>query len=177
MTPQALQAQAPAAPFGGGSLSGGASTFTPRASKVIRFARPDGTAVDIKEAAAAVKIPTPVIPAATTPELKQEEAPPTRPEPPKKKLPSLPVVVRLESEEQKKARLVEEAQHARFKQEEEREERERKERKERSARQEEEAKAKETAALVEKPANPQPADPASVADPVEASSNKVSIRR
>jgi len=55
----------------------------------------------------------------------------------------LPVVVRLESEEQKKARIQEEERKARIKKEEEREEAERKERKERKAREEEQRKAKE----------------------------------
>ena len=135
-----MQSQ-PGAP-GYGGLSGGASSFTPRAAKTIRFARPDGTAVDIKEAAAAVKGPV-TSPAPSTTKPAEPAAPvetPAPTEPPKKKVPSLPVMVRLESEEQKKARLAEEEQSARIRKEEEREAQERKERKERLAREEERAK-------------------------------------
>jgi translation initiation factor 4G len=109
------------------NLSAGASTFTParRPTSAIKFARPDGTPVNLKEAAAAAKGPTPEVEAVVAQE------------PPKKKMPSLPVVVRLESEEQKKDRLVEEGRLERIRKE---EAREAEERKERQARKEKEAK-------------------------------------
>jgi translation initiation factor 4G len=121
-------------------LSVAASSFTPRpsASKAIKFTRPDGTALDIKEAAAALKGPT--TSGSPIPEASSDST-----EPPKKKVPSLPVVVRLESEDQKKERLRDEERQARIKKEEEKEEVERKERKDRKAREEQEKLAKDKA--------------------------------
>lgn len=133
----------PQASFGG--LSVGASSFTPRTSKAIKISRPDGTAVDLKKEAAAVipPKPTPSAPSSglvtpETPSLDGQIA-----EPPKKKTPALPIFVRLESEDQKKARLEEEARRERIRKEEEREDIERKERKERLAKEQEERKVKE----------------------------------
>lgn len=118
------------------NLSVGAATFTPRASKALKITRPDGTEVDFKSVAAAAKAPaTPSSSGIATPE-------PAEGEPPKKKMPTLPVIVRIESEDQKKQRLEEEQRQARIKKEEEREEEERKERKERLAREEKEREAK-----------------------------------
>lgn len=125
------------------SMSGGAIAFTPRAkSSAIKFSRPDGTAVDIKEVAQTVKGPTPSPSVVGTPDL--SETPSV--EPPKKKVPTLPVVVRLESEEQKRVRLDDEARQERIRKEEEAEEidrKERKERKEKAAREEQERQARE----------------------------------
>ncbi|WWD17169.1 hypothetical protein CI109_101607 [Kwoniella shandongensis] len=135
------QSTAPSTP-GFPQLSGGAPTFTPRRPTTIKISRPDGTAVDIKEAAkAAVKPTLSSAPSsgAATPELPSEVAP----EAPKKKLPTLPVIVRIESEEQKKKRLAEDADRERIRKIEEKEEQERKERQERKAKEEEERKTKE----------------------------------
>lgn len=99
-------------------LSGSAASFTPRATKAIKFTRPDGTTVDLKQAAAQAKGPT---------------SEPTPPDSTKKKVMSLPVVVRLESETQRVARLEEEAQQAKIRDIEAKEEEERKERKARQA--------------------------------------------
>jgi len=115
-------------------LSGSAASFTPitpRAKTAIKFTRPDGTPLDIKSAAAAIKAPTtPGSSGAVTPEAKEE--------PPKKKLPTMPVIVRMETESQRMARLEEEAQAARIKDVEAKEEEERRERKARQAREQEE---------------------------------------
>lgn len=109
-------------------MSSGAASFTPRtSSKAIKFARPDGTEVDIKEVA------KPVANGASTP-----QTPPVEAVTPAKKPASLPVVVRLESEEQRKLRMKEEANMAKIKAQEEQEEIERKERKERQAKEAEE---------------------------------------
>ena len=111
------------------SLSGSAASFTPR--KPIKFSRPDGTPLDLKSAAAAIKVPTtPGSSGVVTPEIKED--------PPKKKLPTMPVMVRMETESQRMARLEEEAQAARIKEVEAKEEEERKERKARQAREQEE---------------------------------------
>ena len=136
--------QAPQQPIANGALGGlsvGASAFTPRATKAIKISRPDGTAFDLKQAAAAAGTAKPVSPSVTaTPEISGGETPVA--EPIKKKLPTLPVIVRLESEDQKKARLEEEARKERIRKEEEAEDKERKERKERIAREEEQRKVK-----------------------------------
>ena len=87
--------------------------------------------MDIKEAAAAVKGPTPVSSGVATPEPASLES-----EVPKKKVPALPVMVRLESEEQRQARVKEEKEQARIREQEEQEEQERQERKERLMREE-----------------------------------------
>lgn len=136
-TPQVTPgAQGPQTPTG---LSAGAMSFTPRAKSAIKFSRPDGTTVDIAEAAAAAKGPTSsATSGAATPETTVEE-------PPKKKLPALPVIVRLESEEQKKTRLAEDEKRRKIQEQEEKEEQERKERVERRAKEERERKAKEEA--------------------------------
>ena len=111
-------------PFG---LSGSASSFTPRTSKAIKFTRPDGTQLDIKKEAMAVKgTNTPSSSGVVTPEPKEA--------PPKKIVPTMPVVVRMESESQRLERLKEEAQAAKIKEIEAKEEEERKERKARQAR-------------------------------------------
>jgi translation initiation factor 4G len=119
-------------------MSGGAPSFTPRTSKAIKFTRPDGTAVDIKEAAAAVKGPASSVSSSggATPEIPPAES---KPEPPKQKVPALPVIVRIESEEQRKQRLKEEADKERRRKIEEEEEQERKERKARQAKEREDA--------------------------------------
>lgn len=151
-TPQIPQNQGPPqTPFGG--LFGGASSFTPRTTKAIKISRPDGTTVDLKKEAVAVA-PKPT-PSASSSGLATPETPINDGqlgEPPKKKVPTLPVIVRLESEDQKKARLEEEARKERIRKEEEKEDIERKERKERSAREEEERKnrEKEAAEMVSK---------------------------
>ncbi|KAK8864522.1 hypothetical protein IAR55_001772 [Kwoniella newhampshirensis] len=135
------QSTAPSTP-GFPQLSGGAPTFTPRRPATIKISRPDGTAFDIKEVAkAAVKPTLSSAPSsgAATPELPSE----TPAEVPKKKLPTLPVIVRIESEDQKKKRLAEEAERERIKKIEEQEEQERKERQERKVKEEEERKIKE----------------------------------
>ncbi|WWC70114.1 uncharacterized protein I206_104061 [Kwoniella pini CBS 10737] len=130
-------------------LSGSAATFTPRkTTAAIKISRPDGSAVDLKDIQEASKVakvsPTP--PSAGTPEI-PAEAP--APEAPKKK-PALPVIVRIESEDQKKARLAEEAAKEKLKLMEEQEEKERQERKEKKAKEEEEKKVKEAAEKAEK---------------------------
>ncbi|KLT45414.1 hypothetical protein CC85DRAFT_282480 [Cutaneotrichosporon oleaginosum] len=139
-TPSSASAQASAA------LSAGAATFTPRAPKsTIKISRPDGTTVNLAEEAAAAKGPTPsTTSGVATPEQSTEEAPK-----PQKKVPGLPVVVRLESEEQKRQRLEEEARIAKMKEQEKREEAERKERQERRAKEEAESKAKAEAEKAE----------------------------
>ncbi|BEI85507.1 hypothetical protein CcaverHIS002_0509080 [Cutaneotrichosporon cavernicola] len=133
-TPSPAQASA--------GLSAGATAFTPRAkSSMIRISRPDGTSVNLVEAAAAAKGPTPSSTSGVaTPEQSAEELPK-----PQKKVPSLPIVVRLESEEQKRHRLEEEARISKMKEQEKREEAERKERQERRAKEEAESKAKAAA--------------------------------
>ncbi|OCF38389.1 translation initiation factor 4G [Kwoniella heveanensis CBS 569] len=125
------------------ALSIGAPTFTPRRSAAVKISRPDGTALDLKDVAKVGGKPSPSAPSsgAGTPEL-PSEAPQ---EASKKKAISLPVVVRIESEEAKKARLSEEADKERIKKIEAQEEKERQERKERKAKEEEERKAKEAA--------------------------------
>ena len=135
------QSQAPPTSFGG--LSGGASSFTPRASKAIKISRPDGTPVDFKKEAAAVVSTKPASSAPSNGFAVLETPVDGQAEAPKKKTPALPIFVRLESEDQKKARLEEEARKERIRKEEEREEIERRERRERLARDEEERKAKE----------------------------------
>ncbi|ORX35774.1 hypothetical protein BD324DRAFT_581987 [Kockovaella imperatae] len=156
LTPQSLQGQPPS--FTG--LSGGASTFTPRATgKAIRLTRPDGTAIDVKEAAAAAKGPAASVPTA-------EKAPETAasPQPPKKKLPTMPIIVRPESEEPNKALLEEDQRALRIKREEEIEAQERKERKERLAREAEE-KAKQAAATEVKVTEPEVSEPVKQLEP------------
>ncbi|WWC89214.1 uncharacterized protein L201_004132 [Kwoniella dendrophila CBS 6074] len=139
-TPQ--QVQSPSTPGFPPHLSGSAPTFTPRRSAAIKISRPDGSALDLK--AAAIKLPAPSS-GAGTPELPSEP----QAEPVKKKV-ALPVIVRIESEDQKKARLAEEADKEKLKQTEEREEKERQERKVKKAKEEEERKAKEAADKAEK---------------------------
>ncbi|WRT66489.1 uncharacterized protein IL334_003448 [Kwoniella shivajii] len=145
-TPQ--QAQSPSTPGFPPHLSGSAPTFTPRRSNAINFKRPDGSAFDIKEVAKASVKPTSPVPSSgpATPEIPSEGS---QQEAPKKKL-ALPVVVRIESEEQKKARLAEDANKEKRRSEEEKEEKERQERKEKKAKEEEERKAKESAEKAEK---------------------------
>lgn len=149
-TPGSASAQASA------GLSAGAAAFTPRAKSTIRISRPDGTALNLAEEAAAAKGPTPSSTSGVaTPEQSVEEPPK-----PQKKVPGLPVVVRLESEEQKRQRLEEEARIGKMKEQEMLEEAERKERQMRRAKEaeskvkaeaeaktmaEEEAKVKEAA--------------------------------
>ncbi|GMK55230.1 hypothetical protein CspeluHIS016_0202860 [Cutaneotrichosporon spelunceum] len=133
-TPSSAGAQGP------GGLSAGAAAFTPRrmTSAAVQVSRPDGTPVNLVEEAAAAKGPTPLSTSGVaTPELSAEEPPK-----PQKKVPSLPVLVRLESEEQKRHRLEEETRIAKMKEQEKREEAERKERQERRAKEEAESKAK-----------------------------------
>lgn len=110
-------------------MSSGAASFTPRTSKAIKIARPDGTEVDLKTVA--VKAP-----AASTPPVEPAATPVKKPY-------SLPVIVRLESEEQKTQRLKEEADREKIKAIEAAEEKERKERKERQAREAEEKRVAE----------------------------------
>ncbi|KAK6909957.1 hypothetical protein I203_103983 [Kwoniella mangroviensis CBS 8507] len=144
-TPQ--QAQSPSTPGFPPHLSGSAPTFTPRrTTAAIKISRPDGSALDLK-AEAAVKAKTSPAPSsgAGTPELGSEP----QQEAPKKKL-ALPVVVRIESEEQKKLRLAEEAAKEKIRLTEEKEEKERQERREKKAKEEEERKAKEAAEKAEK---------------------------
>ncbi|KAK4690002.1 GPI-anchor transamidase subunit U, partial [Tremellales sp. Uapishka_1] len=130
-TPQMLQ-QVP-------NLSAGAIAFTPRkATSAIKISRPDGTALNLKEAAAAAGTKGSPLPA----RVNTPEAAPIEVEAPKKKMPTLPVVVRIESEDQKKIREEEERRKERIRKEEEMEEKERKERKERVAKEEEEKKVK-----------------------------------
>lgn len=130
MTPNASSPQTP-------GLSPGAAAFTPRPKQMIKIARPDGTPVNLSEEAAAAKGPTSTSTSGVgTPETGSEE-------PPKKKMPTLPVLVRMESEEQKKARLAEEEKLKKIKEQEEKEEAERKERRERREKEEAERKAKE----------------------------------
>ena len=136
-TPQLLQNQAPQNLYGG--LSGGASSFTPRTSKAIKISRPDGTAVDLKKEAAAVVVTKPT-PSASPSGL---ATPATDAHVVEKKVPDLPIFVRLESEDQRKARLEEEARNERIRKEEENEEIERKERRERLAREDAERKVGE----------------------------------
>ncbi|WVW84052.1 hypothetical protein I302_106080 [Kwoniella bestiolae CBS 10118] len=148
-TPQ--QAQSPSTPGFPPHLSGAAVAFTPRRSTAaIKISRPDGSALDLK-AEAAAKAKTSPVPSsgAGTPELGSEAAAPQPAEAPKKKL-ALPIVVRIESEEQKKIRLAEEADKEKLRLTEEREEKERQERKEKKAKEEEERKAKEAAEKAEK---------------------------
>jgi translation initiation factor 4G len=131
-TPNSASAQASA------GLSAGAAAFTPRAKSTIKISRPDGTSVNLAEEAAAAKGPTPSSTSGiATPEQSAEEPPK-----PQKKVPGLPVVVRLESEDQKRHRLEEEARITKMKEQEKREEAERKERQERRAKEEAESKAK-----------------------------------
>jgi translation initiation factor 4G len=112
--------------------------FTPRTKQTIKISRPDGTSVNLAEAAAAAKGPSSVSSSGVaTPDVAVAE------EAPKKKMPSLPVIVRLESEEQKKTRLAEEEKRRKIKEEEAKEEQERKDRLERRAKEEEDRKTKE----------------------------------
>ncbi|WVR06939.1 hypothetical protein IAU60_003975 [Kwoniella sp. DSM 27419] len=129
------------------SLSTTAPTFTPRRSAAIKISRPDGTAMDLKDVVKANVKSGSSAPSsgAGTPELPSE----AQVEAPKKK-PTLPVIVRIESEDQKKKRLAEEADRERIKQTEAQEEKERQERKERKAKEEQERKAKEEAEKAEK---------------------------
>lgn len=154
MQPTAPFTPQSAGPQGPGNLSAGAATFTPR--KVIRFTRPDGQELDLAKVAAASKAPassvssgvaTPEVPAAA------EEAP-------KKKVPSLPVIVRMETEEQKKARVLEEEKIKKIKEEEAKEEQERKTRQERRAKEEQERKTAEDKAAEEKSKQPDSSDKA-----------------
>lgn len=131
-TPSASNAQATA------SLSAGAASFTPRARSTIKISRPDGTSVNLVEEAAAAKGPT----SSSTSGIATPEMPAEEPVKPQKKLPTLPVVVRLESEEQKRQRLEEETRISKMKEQEKLEEAERKQRQERRAKEEAEAKAK-----------------------------------
>jgi len=119
-TPQVARNQAPPqTPFGG--LSIGASSFTPapRASKAIKISRPDGTALDFKKEAAALVAPKPTPSSSSsgpaTPETPLNEG--QLAEPTKKKTPALPIFVRLESEDQKKARIEDEARRERIRKE------------------------------------------------------------
>ena len=117
------------------NLSGTATAFTPppRSVSKIKLSRPDGTPLELKKAApAANKASTPTSSGVATPDPVEE--------PPKKKVPSLPVVVRMESEAQKAARLEEEARQKHIKEIEAKEEAERQERK---LRQEAEKKERE----------------------------------
>ncbi|WVQ80835.1 hypothetical protein IAT38_002942 [Cryptococcus sp. DSM 104549] len=140
-------------------LSGSASSFTPRrATAAIKFSRPDGTAVDIKEAAKAAGTKGSFAAGsagALTPETTgtgeaAAASPAAQAEAPKKKIPSLPVVVRMESEDQRKARLAEEAEKERIREIERKEEEERKARQERKAKEEEERKEREAKEAAEK---------------------------
>ncbi len=116
-------------------LSAGASSFTPRAKSAIKISRPDGTEFDIAAAATAAKS-TQVNGLATPPPTASDAGSTAAPSSvetstPKVKagLPYKPVVVRLETEAQKEARLAEEAKERRIKEIEQKEEEERKERK------------------------------------------------
>lgn len=123
------------------SMSTAASSFTPtaRPSRAIVIKRDDGSVIDIKAVAgskpAAASSPAPAKPAAPA----GDDAPAA----PQVKKPTLPVIVRLESEDQKKKRLEEEAQKKRIREEEAREAEERKERNERRAREQAEKTAQE----------------------------------
>jgi translation initiation factor 4G len=117
------------------SLSAGAMAFTPRPKQTIKISRPDGTQLNLAEAAAAAKAPSSVSSSGV--------ATPDADEAPKKKIPALPVIVRLESEEQKKTRLAEEEKRKKMREEEAKEEQERKERLERRAKEDQERQAKE----------------------------------
>lgn len=154
-TPGRPPSQPPSASFASQfGLSGGAQSFTPRKSAAIQIRRPDGSVFDPKEASSSS-------PAAKgTNGMSTPEEPAAKPEPVVKKKGPFPVMVRIESEEAKKARLEEEATKERCRIEEERYEAEKKERKERQAREAEEkrlaaeAKAKEDAEKVSpRPAN------------------------
>ncbi|ORY32813.1 hypothetical protein BCR39DRAFT_521719 [Naematelia encephala] len=116
------------------SMSGGAASFTPRAKSTIKISRPDGTEVDLKKEAAAVKPPSVPSSGVATPEPSAAPAKPAF---------SLPVVVKIQSEEQKREEAERAAQAERIKKEEELEEKERRERKARQAKEEEDRKAKE----------------------------------
>ncbi|KAL7421895.1 hypothetical protein Q5752_003667 [Cryptotrichosporon argae] len=127
----------------GAQLNPAASAFsTPRARTALKISRPDGTQLDLSQAATAASVKTPgSAPAsgAATPETPAEE-------PPKKKVPALPIVVRMESEDAKAKRLAEEAQKQKIKEQEDKEEQERKERQAaRKAKEEAEQKAKDEA--------------------------------
>lgn len=135
-TPQ--QMGTPTSQVGTPSLSAGAVAFTPRAKATIKISRPDGTSLNLAEAAAAAKGPSTSSSGVVTPDLAAAAE-----EVPKKKMPTLPVIVRLESEEQKKARLAEEEKLRKIKEQEAKEEEERKARVERRVKEEEERKAKE----------------------------------
>ncbi|WVQ80834.1 hypothetical protein IAT38_002941 [Cryptococcus sp. DSM 104549] len=130
-------------------LSGGASSFTPRRSAAIKISRPDGSTLDIAEAAKASK-KTPETSGTTSPAPAGETAAEAKEEAPKKKMPALPVIVRIESEEQKKVRLAEEAEREKKRELEKKEEEERKERQEKRAKEEEERKAKDAADQAER---------------------------
>lgn len=124
-------------------LSGAASVFTPRgASKAVKIAREDGTAVNMKEVAEAAS--KAVSSGAHTPESAAQQS---KDDAPRRK-PGLPVIVRLESEEQKKKRVAEEEREAKLKSVEEKEEQERRERLEKKIKEDEERQAKEAAEKV-----------------------------
>ncbi len=117
------------------SLSAGASAFTPRVKVPLTFKRPDGTPFDVTAAAQSAKASST---AATASAASSEagaatvRATPASSEAAKPKttgLPYKPVVVRLETEAQKEARLAEEAKEKKIKEIEQKEEAERKERK------------------------------------------------
>ena len=95
--------------------------------------------LDLKKEAAAGVVTKPTLSASTsgigTPDAEGQIA--------EKKVPELPTFVRLESEDQRKARLEEEARNERIRKEEEKEEIERKERRERLAREDGERKVAE----------------------------------
>nr|ODN97506.1 translation initiation factor 4G [Cryptococcus depauperatus CBS 7855] len=132
-----VPATAPSAQF----LSGGAPSFTPRgASKTIKLSREDGREVDLQTIAKAVK-PGPGATGDGVP-----DKPVTNVETLKKKT-GLPVVVRLESEESKKARLAEEERQAKIKATEEKEASERKERSEKKAKEEQRIKTEADAKM------------------------------
>jgi translation initiation factor 4G len=102
--------------------------LAPRKSAAIQIRRPDGTALDVVSAKS------------STPEPTTADVTPVRPKP------SLPVVVKMESEEGRRARLAEEAQKEKSKKEDDKSEQEKKEKKEREAKEAEEKRVADEAA-------------------------------
>jgi len=109
-------------------MSAGASTFTPRKSAAIQIKRPDGTALEIASAKSVTPEPSAAAPA------------PVRPRS------STPVVVKMESEEGRKARLAEETEKEKSKKEDDKSEQEQKEKKEREGKEAEEKRVADEAA-------------------------------
>jgi translation initiation factor 4G len=138
------------------SLSAGASSFTPRAKSAIKISRPDGTAFDIAAAATAAKSSQVNGSATSSAHASETEtvASPSSVETPASKvktgLPYKPVVVRLETEAQKVARLAEEAKERKIKEIEQKEAEERKERKAREEKEKAEKAEKEKKEAEEK---------------------------